>query len=112
MSPYRPKRNSTMMWYDNLFFNRRRPHSRPLQIDWIRPDDIDSYQRLIHDHGFVSPKYWVEGDSSKYPVIIEDAEDLAEYLLPTYFQFSQSSIYYQDRFYFYQWLIVQGIFLT
>jgi hypothetical protein len=33
-------------------------------------------------------------------------------LLPTYFEYSQKSKYYQDRFYFYQWVFVFGAFLT
>ena len=108
----RPVKKSRSGWYEQLFFNRRRPHLRALPKDWERPQDDDAYQKLIHDDGFVSPKYWEGDDMSKYPIIVHDAEDLAEYLLPTYFEYSQLSKYYQDRFYFYQWVFVIGAFLT
>lgn len=98
--------------YQQLFFIRRRPRLRALPKDWIRPEDDDAYQKLIHADDFVSPKYWTEDDLSKYPVIVHDAEDLAEYLLPTYFEYSQRAKYYQDRFYFYQWVFVIGAFMT
>lgn len=108
----RPAKKKTPRLYDQLFFIRRRPHLRALPSEWYRPEDEDEYQKLIHSDGFVSPKYWEGDDLSKYPVIVHDAEDLAEYLLPTYFQYSQKSKHYQDRFYFYQWVFVIGAFLT
>ena len=107
-----PVKRSTRAWYSDLFFNRRRPQLRALPIEWEKPDDDDAYQKLIHDDGFVSPKFFDEGDLSQHPVIAHDAEDLAVYLLPTYFEYSQKSKYYQDRFYFYQWVFVFGAFLT
>jgi hypothetical protein len=107
-----PVKRSTRAWYADLFFNRRRPHLRALPMEWEKPDDDDAYQQIIHSDGFVSPKYFDEGDLTQHPVIVRDAEDLAEYLLPTYFEYSQKSKYYQDRFYFYQWVFVFGAFLT
>ncbi len=108
----RPAKKSPPGWFEQLFFIRRRPHLRALPSEWFRPEDEDEYQKLIHNDGFISPKYWAEDDLSQYPVIVHDAEDLAEYLLPTYFQYSQKSKYYQDRFYFYQWVFVIGAFMT
>lgn len=108
----RPAKKSPPGWFEQLFFIRRRPHLRALPSEWFRPEDEDEYQKLIHNDGFISPRYWEEDDLSQYPVIVHDAEDLAEYLLPTYFQYSQKSKYYQDRFYFYQWVFVIGAFLT
>ena len=108
----RPAKKSPPGWFEQLFFIRRRPHLRALPSEWFRPEDEDEYQKLIHSDGFISPKYWEEDDLSQYPVIVHDADDLAEYLLPTYFQYSQKSKYYQDRFYFYQWVFVIGAFLT
>ncbi len=108
----RPVKKAKQGWYEQLFFNRRRPHLRALPKEWDRPEDEDEYQRLIHQDDFVSPKYWEDDDLTQYPVIVHDAEDLAEYLLPTYFEYSQKSKYYQDRFYFYQWVFVIGAFLT
>jgi len=107
-----PFKRSTRAWYSDLFFNRRRPHLRALPMEWEKPADDDEYQKLIHADGFVSPKYADEGDLTQHPVIVHDAEDLAEYLLPTYFEYSQASKYYQDRYYFYQWVFVFGAFLT
>ncbi|MBI1281713.1 MAG: DUF4231 domain-containing protein [Anaerolineaceae bacterium] len=103
---------TTRKWYDDLFFNRRRPHLRALPMEWEKPEDDDAYQKLIHDDDFISPKYFEDGDLRQHPMIMRDAEDLAEYLLPTYFEYSQKSKYYQDRFYFYQWIFVFGAFLT
>ncbi|MCA0456757.1 MAG: DUF4231 domain-containing protein [Chloroflexi bacterium] len=105
-------KKSNKSWYQELFFNRRRPHLRALPKDWQMPDSDDAYQKQIHDDGFVSPKYWSDDDLSQYPVIVHDAYDLAEYLLPSYFEYSQKSKHYQDRFYFYQWVFVIGAFLT
>lgn len=105
-------KKSTPGWYSQLFFNRRRPQLRALPKDWERPADEDDYQKLIHADGFVSPKYWEDDDLSQYPVIVHDANDLAEHLLPTYFSYSQMSKHYQDRFYYYQWVFVIGAFLT
>jgi len=103
---------TTRKWYDDLFFNRRRPHLRALPLEWEKPEDDDAYQKIIHEDDFISPKYWTDGDLNDYPIIKHDIEDLAEYLLPTYFEYSQKSKYYQDRFYFYQWVFVFGAFLT
>ena len=108
----RSSKKSTRVWYGDLFFNRRRPHLFAPAMEWERPADEDAYQQLINNDGFISPKYWQDGDLSQHPLIVHDADDLAEYLLPTYFEYSQKSKYYQDRFYFYQWIFVFGAFLT
>lgn len=108
-----PAKKPASGWFQQLFFNRRRPHLRALSKEWVKPDNEDAYQKLIHDDDFVSTKYWNDSvDLSQYPIIMHDAEDLADYLLPTYFEYSQMSKYYQDRFYFYQWVFVIGAFLT
>lgn len=104
--PRRPR------WYTNLFFLRRRPRLRGIPLEWERPEDDDAYETFIHREGFVSSRYWQDGELRHHPIIAQDAADLAEYLLPTFFQFSQKSKYYQNQFYLYQWVFVIGAFLT
>ncbi len=100
-------------WYENLFFLKRRPRLRGIPVEWDRPTDPENYEKLVHDEGFISVKYWDGGaDLSQYPVIAHDIKDLNEYLLPTFFQFSQQSKHYQNRYYLYQWVFVIGAFLT
>lgn len=99
-------------WYTNLFFLRRRPRLRGIALEWEQPGDEDVYQRLIDSEGFVSSTYWQDGALNNHRIIRQDANDLAEYLLPTFFQFSQKSKYYQNQFYLYQWVFVIGAFLT
>lgn len=105
-----PKNRRKSRWSD-LFFFRRRPHMRGIPPDWEQPDD-DVYQKLIQDDGFVSIKLWKEGDIASHPIIVRDLKDLEQYLLPTYFQFSQKSKYFQNQFYLYQWVFVWGAFFT
>jgi Protein of unknown function (DUF4231) len=90
-------------WYSNLFFLRRRPYLWGIPLDWERPQDSGS---------FVSSQLWQDGELRHHPIIAQDASDLAEYLLPSFFQFSQKSKYFQNRFYLYQWVFVIGAFLT
>lgn len=100
-------------WYSNLFFLRRRPRLRGIPLEWERPQDDDEYEKLIQAEGFVSARYSEEGKlPAHHPIIAHDAQDLAQYLLPTFFQYSQKSKYYQNRFYMYQWIFVIGAFLT
>src|SRR5262249_39100682 len=98
--------------WSNLFFFRRRPHLRSVSPDWDRPADDDAYQKMIESEGFVSVKFWKQDDISKHAVITHDLKDLEQYLLPTYFQFSQKSKFFQNQFYLYQWVFVWGAFLT
>lgn len=109
-NPAKP-RKKPQRWRD-LFFFRRRPHLRGIPIDWEHPADDDTYQKLIRDEGFVSSKYWDQGDITKHPIIMRDLKDLEEYLLPSFFQFSQRSKYFQNQFYLYQWVFVWGAFMT
>ncbi len=108
VSTPKPKRRS---YIGQLFFIRRRPYLRGIPLDWDRPDD-EAYEKLIHDEGFISIKHWKDDDLSSFPVVSRDIKDLNEYLLPSFFQFSQKSRYYQNRFYLYQWVFVWGAFLT
>ncbi len=105
-------RKKARPWYRDLFFVRRAPRLRGIPLEWTRPDDDDAYERMIHEHDFISIKHWSDEDLTQYPIIANDLKDLKEYLLPTFFQFSQRSKYYQNRFYLYQWVFVIGAFMT
>jgi hypothetical protein len=98
--------------YANLFFFRRRPHFRGIPYDWERPADDEQYQKMIEQDDFVSIKHWDRGELSKHPIIARDLKDLEQYLLPTYFEFSQKSKFFQNKFYLYQWVFVWGAFFT
>ena len=52
----RPAKKPAPGWFEQLFFNRRRPHLRAIPKDWTKPDE-DAYQKLIRDDDFVSTKY-------------------------------------------------------
>lgn len=108
-SPPKPKRKSGIQ---DLFFLKRRPRLRGVSIDWDPPTDAAGYQKLLNDEGFVSNQYWKDDDINNHPIIAQDLADLDEYLLPTFFEFSQKSKYYQNQFYLYQWVFIWGAFLT
>ena len=105
----KPKKRS---YYGDLFIFRRRPYLRGITLEWERPATDEAYQKLIADEGFVSPTYWEDDDISQHPIIAQDLADLDQYLMPTFFEFSQKSKYYQNRFYLYQWVFIWGAFLT
>lgn len=109
--PKKKKLNPFSRWSD-LFFFRRRPRLRGVRQEWIKPDTEEGYQQQIHDEGFISSVHWKDGDVTKHPIIMRDLKDLEQYLLPTFFQFSEKSKYYQNQFYLYQWVFVWGAFLT
>jgi hypothetical protein len=93
-------------WY------RRTPFGRSEPKVWRRPDDEAEYQRLLHDDGFISPMYWEDDDLTKYPPIMQDLDDLEEYLLPAFLEYNQKARHYQMSYYFYQWIFIVGAFLT
>lgn len=100
--------------YQDLFFFRRRPR-RNIPIEWERPADEADYQRLLDWEGFVSHDVWQENygdDISNHPVVAQDLADLDQHLLPTFFQLNQKAKYYQNVYYYYQWIFVWGAFLT
>lgn len=105
----KPRRNP----WNEIFFVKRRPRLRGIPLNWERPASEDDYQKMIRNEGFVSWKYW-DGpeDISQHPILIRDLKDLEQYLLPSFFEFSQKSKYYQNRFYLYQWVFVVGAFTT
>ncbi len=107
-NPAKPKSRSRL---SELFFIKRRPR-RGISLDWDKPDDPVEYNKMIDQEGFVSTQFWKEDDITQYPIIWQDLEDLEEHLLPTFFQFSQKSKYYQNNFYMYQWIFIIGAFAT
>ena len=108
-SPPKPKRKSGI---GDLFFFKRRPRLRGIPMDWERPADEAAYQKMVDDEGFVTAKYWKDDDITAHPIIKQDLEDLDQYLLSSFFEFSQKSKYYQNQFYLYQWIFIWGAFLT
>lgn len=108
-SPPKPKRKSGIA---DLFFFKRRPRLGGIPMDWERPADDNVYQKMVDDEGFVSAKFWTSEDITAHPIIRQDLEDLDQYLLSSFFEFSQKSKYFQNQFYLYQWVFIWGAFLT
>jgi hypothetical protein len=98
--------------YGDLFIFKRRPYLRGISLDWERPTSDEAYQKLIHQEGFISAQYWQDDDMMGHPIIAQDLADLDQYLLPTFFEFSQKSKFFQNRFYLYQWVFIWGAFFT
>jgi hypothetical protein len=108
-SPPKPKRKSSIQ---DLFFLKRRPRLRGVSMEWDPPPDDAAYQKLLNDEGFVSNDYWKDDDINNHPIIAQDLADLEQYLLPTFFEFSQKSKYFQNQFYLFQWVFIWGAFFT
>lgn len=108
-SSAKPKSKSRV---SELFFSKRRPRLRGIPVEWERPEGEEAFAKFIDQEGFVSTKFWTADDITQYPIIWQDLEDLEEHLLPTFFQFSQKSKYYQNQFYLYQWIFIIGAFST
>ena len=108
-----PAKSKRRYAWNELFFIKRRPHLRGIPLNWEKPASDDQYQKMIRDQGFVSWKLW-DGpeDVSQHPILLRDLKDLEQYLLPSFFEFSQKSKYYQNKFYLYQWIFVVGAFTT
>jgi hypothetical protein len=104
-----PKKRKSSI--SDLFFFKRRPRLRGIPMEWEKPDD-ETYQKLVHDEGFVSARYWKEDDIGTHRIVAQDIADLDQYLLPSFFEFSQKSKYFQNQFYLYQWIFIWGAFLT
>jgi hypothetical protein len=99
-------------YWGELFFIKRRPRLFGISMNWERPTTPEAYAKLLDNEGFVTATGWTTDDIGQYPVIKQDLDDLDEYLLPTFFEFSQKSKYYQNRFYLYQWVFIFGAFIT
>lgn len=112
MATARPATPKKKPYYQDLFIFRRRPRLRGISQDWERPATEAEMQKLIADEGFVSLEMWDKDDLREHRIIAQDLADLQQYLLPTFFEFSQKSKYYQNQFYLYQWVFIVGAFLT
>ncbi len=96
--------------FQDLFFIRRFP-KREVPDTWERPENDSEYSAMLEYEDFLTLHF--EGDKEqKYPVVVRDLRDLDEHLLPTFFEFSQKSKYFQNMFYSYQWLFIVGTFLA
>lgn len=96
----------------DLFFFRRRPVLRGISMDWDAPDGEEGFQQTLEYDGFVSKSVWQTHDITKHPVIAQDLRDLEQHLMPSFYEFSQKSKYFQNRYYLYQWVFIWGAFLT
>lgn len=98
--------------FRDYFLFRRRPRLRGISPDWQPPSDEDEYQRLLEYEGFVSKRDLEDRAANQLPVILADLKDLDTHLLPTFFEMSQKSKYYQNQYYLYQYIFYFGAFLT
>ena len=85
-------------------------------MEWKAPLDDSQYQEMLEEEDFVSIPLWKTAaageDLYKYPAVVQDLNDLDQHLLPTFFNFTARSKFYQNRFYLYQWVFILGAFLT
>jgi hypothetical protein len=108
-------------YFGNLFFIRRRPKLQGSLHEWQRPADDATYEKLLHDHHFVTVKDIEEYIQKKAPeltlddfsTIVDDLELLnGESYLHHYFEYDEAAGHYQNNFYLYNWIFVFGAFLT
>jgi len=96
--------------FRDLFFIRRFP-KRQVPEDWERPESDKEYAQLLESEDFMT-LHFERDKADKYPVVVQDLKDMDEHLLPTFFEFSQKSKYFQNMFYTYQWVFIMGTFGT
>lgn len=105
-----PLISSAMSVMKQSFIFRRRPNWS-MSKEWSHPPEED-YQLMMHWEGFISPDHWTEDNIEDYPLVMQDLADLEEYLMPTFWDFNQRAIYYQNNYYKYQWVFMLGAFFT
>jgi hypothetical protein len=113
MSVTQASKWSARIGASNFFLFRRRPHWKVKQY-WTKPEG-DAFQQLIHDHKFISIKHYHAAngiDLSTFSIIKTDLANLEQYLLPEFFRLSQLASYYQNLYYWYQWVFVWGAFIS
>ena len=98
-------------YFKNLFFVKRRPQTH-VTMEWEKPKSDDKYQEALDWEGLIAYTRWKEDDLTQYPLLMQDLKDLDQHLLNVFFEFSQKSKHYQNRFYFYQWIFMLGAFIT
>ncbi len=94
------------------WYQKRTPFGRREPKEWERPADEAAYQEALYWEGFITPNFWDDDDLANYPKIMQDLDDLEEYLLPAFWEYTQRARYYQRNYYFYQWIFIIGAFLT
>jgi hypothetical protein len=104
--------NRTWRNAKDLFFIRRAPKWLGLAKEWEAPQTEEAYQDLLAWDDFLSAKDLPPEEAAKHPVIGQDITDLRQYLIPTFYEMSQKSKYYQNMYYFYQWIFIIGAFFT
>lgn len=100
-----PPMPALMKWYKKTPFGLNTPKT------WTRPSE-DEYELALHYDGFISKQHWKDDDLSQYPAILQDLDDLDEYLMEVFWEYNQRSRYYQRKYYYYQWVFIIGAFLT
>jgi hypothetical protein len=96
----------------DLFFVRRAPKWLGLPKEWEPPQDETAFQQQLQYDDFISLNDFPTEEVGKHPVIVQDTVDLRQYLIPTFYEMSQKSKYYQNMYYFYQWIFIIGAFAT
>jgi hypothetical protein len=95
-----------------LFVFRRRPRFRISPI-WERPSD-STYEYLLRDQGFITAED-IPPRTPEAPAcdcIVQDTKDLEQTLLPTFFEFDQLAVHYQNRYYLAFWEFTWGALLV
>lgn len=84
------------------------------QVDpeYTRPEDDAQYKQELHWDGFITKEHWEDDDLEDYPMLVQDLEDLEEYLLPAFWEFNQRARHYQRRYYLYQRIFKITAFVT
>jgi hypothetical protein len=96
----------------DLFFLRRAPKWLGVPKEWEAPQDEAAFQAQLQWDDFITAKDLPTEEATKHPVIQQDLIDLRQYLVPTFYEMSQKSKYYQNMYYFYQWIFIFGAFFT
>ena len=94
------------------WYRKRTPFGRRAPKQWTRPQPEAAYQEALYWEGFITPDFWDDDDLTQYPKIMQDLDDLEEYLLPAFWEYNQRATYYQRNYFFYQWIFIIGAFMT
>ncbi len=89
------------------FFIRRMP-LRKVPREWTRPPEKE-YKKQLLEQGFISEDL-LKGPMS--PELKADVRELEQHLLPHFWRVHQEALYYQNRYYQYQWVFILAAFLT
>lgn len=118
-----PPKRERAAWLDGLiatitlkrarhWYRKRTPFGRHAPKQWTRPEPEKAYQEALYWEGFIAPNFWDDDDLTEYPKIMQDLDDLDEYLLPAFWEYNQRATYYQRNYFFYQWIFIIGAFMA